>query len=88
MRLIFIDAAVALLSAFIFGIGAAIFWFIDFACGIEQTDDCTSSSHITSLWFWRAVIAIATFSAIFLIYKSGEKFKQSIKKQNEKRTSR
>ncbi len=78
-----INVIAGLLSLAALGVGAAIFWFIDFACGIEDTSDCSQPSHIISLWFWRSIITLITLTAIWGVFKLAKKFKT-----NEKRTGR
>lgn len=83
MKKTLINVVAILVSFWVLAIGFGSFWFINFACGIEDTNDCYDPSHVARLWFWRAVIIFITFALIFAIYRLAKWLKRY-----EKRTSR
>jgi hypothetical protein len=55
------------ITSFIYlAFGVVLFGFIDVACDIENTANCGTPEHVSSIRTTRAVIALITLAAVFI----------------------
>ena len=66
------------ITSFIYlAFGVVLFGFIDVACDIENTANCGTPEHVSSIRTTRAVIALITLAAVFInIWFSRRSYKQ------------